>query len=135
MLGKHVHGEIDPHLWQDVRNVMAYVELIRDTKRWTKRFHKDWTDLSRHLGIPLGTLFDQLLYEESADEMKARVFGNLSERGRVTLQEEIDVLKSAKGHEVSEARRKVVAQARALEEQGVIELTRESDEESEEFGG
>ncbi|MGN6218763.1 MAG: anchored repeat ABC transporter, substrate-binding protein [Microbacterium sp.] len=31
VLGKHVHGEIDPHLWQDVRNGMAYVLLIRDT--------------------------------------------------------------------------------------------------------
>ena len=31
MLGKHVHGEIDPHLWQDVRNAMSYTELIRDT--------------------------------------------------------------------------------------------------------
>ncbi len=31
VLGKHVHGEIDPHLWQDVRNAMAYVQLIRDT--------------------------------------------------------------------------------------------------------
>ncbi|MFC8190277.1 anchored repeat ABC transporter, substrate-binding protein [Cellulomonas sp. NPDC057328] len=31
VLGKHVHGEIDPHLWQDVRNGMAYVQLIRDT--------------------------------------------------------------------------------------------------------
>ncbi|MEC5185758.1 anchored repeat ABC transporter substrate-binding protein [Cryobacterium sp. MP_3.1] len=31
VLGKHVHGEIDPHLWQNVRNTMAYVNLIRDT--------------------------------------------------------------------------------------------------------
>jgi anchored repeat ABC transporter substrate-binding protein len=31
VLGKHVHGEIDPHLWHDARNAMAYVELIRDT--------------------------------------------------------------------------------------------------------
>jgi anchored repeat ABC transporter substrate-binding protein len=31
VLGKHVHGEIDPHLWQDVANVKAYVQLIRDT--------------------------------------------------------------------------------------------------------
>jgi anchored repeat ABC transporter substrate-binding protein len=30
VLGKHVHGEIDPHLWQDVNNVKAYVQLIRD---------------------------------------------------------------------------------------------------------
>ncbi|MFW6774251.1 anchored repeat ABC transporter, substrate-binding protein [Nocardioides sp. CPCC 205120] len=31
VLGKHVHGEIDPHLWQDVGNTMAYAQLIRDT--------------------------------------------------------------------------------------------------------
>lgn len=30
VLGKHVHGEIDPHLWQDVKNVKAYAQLIRD---------------------------------------------------------------------------------------------------------
>lgn len=31
VLGKHVHGEIDPHVWQSVPNVMAEVEVIRDT--------------------------------------------------------------------------------------------------------
>lgn len=31
VLGKHVHGEIDPHLWQDAENAKAYVQLIRDT--------------------------------------------------------------------------------------------------------
>ncbi|WP_416905607.1 anchored repeat ABC transporter, substrate-binding protein [Micromonospora echinospora] len=31
VLGKHVHGEIDPHLWQNVRNAISYTELIRDT--------------------------------------------------------------------------------------------------------
>lgn len=30
VLGKHVHGEIDPHLWQDVSNAIAYVKVIRD---------------------------------------------------------------------------------------------------------
>ncbi len=30
VLGKHVHGEIDPHLWQDVRNAKAYVHAITD---------------------------------------------------------------------------------------------------------
>lgn len=30
VLGKHVHGEIDPHLWQNVRNAMAYVQIMRD---------------------------------------------------------------------------------------------------------
>jgi anchored repeat ABC transporter substrate-binding protein len=31
VLGRHVHGEIDPHLWQDVANARAYAQLIRDT--------------------------------------------------------------------------------------------------------
>ncbi|UFU05373.1 anchored repeat ABC transporter, substrate-binding protein [Ruania halotolerans] len=31
VLGAHVHGEIDPHLWQNVGNAQAYVEIIRDT--------------------------------------------------------------------------------------------------------
>lgn len=28
VLGKHVHGEIDPHLWLDAANAAAYVDLI-----------------------------------------------------------------------------------------------------------
>lgn len=31
VLGRHIHGEIDPHLWHDIDNVMAYVNIIRDT--------------------------------------------------------------------------------------------------------
>ncbi len=30
VLGKHIHGEIDPHTWHDVGNVAAFVRLIRD---------------------------------------------------------------------------------------------------------
>ncbi|VEH81985.1 metal ion ABC transporter substrate-binding protein [Corynebacterium kutscheri] len=30
VLGKHVHGEIDPHTWLDVRNVIAWVEVMRE---------------------------------------------------------------------------------------------------------
>lgn len=30
VLGAHVHGEIDPHLWMSVRNTKAYVQVIRD---------------------------------------------------------------------------------------------------------
>lgn len=28
VLGEHIHGEIDPHLWHDVTNVIAYVDVI-----------------------------------------------------------------------------------------------------------
>jgi flagellar motor switch protein FliG len=60
------------------------------------------------------------------DDLVAGVLQNMSERARVTLNEERELLTTVRGSEVSEARRKVVAQARALEEQGLIELTRES---------
>ncbi|WP_020523706.1 anchored repeat ABC transporter, substrate-binding protein [Catelliglobosispora koreensis] len=44
VLGKHVHGEIDPHLWQDVTNVKAYVQLIRDTLSKTDPAGRDYYD-------------------------------------------------------------------------------------------
>lgn len=31
VLGSHLHGEIDPHLWHDLDNAAAYVRIIRDT--------------------------------------------------------------------------------------------------------
>lgn len=37
VLGKHVHGEIDPHLWHDVANAKAYVKIIRDVMSKTDR--------------------------------------------------------------------------------------------------
>ncbi|WP_151952804.1 anchored repeat ABC transporter, substrate-binding protein [Brevibacterium sp. Marseille-P9724] len=30
VLGKHVHGEIDPHMWLSADNAIAYVKVIRD---------------------------------------------------------------------------------------------------------
>ncbi|AZA13342.1 metal ABC transporter solute-binding protein, Zn/Mn family [Corynebacterium choanae] len=30
VIGKHVHGEIDPHVWQNVQNVSAFAQRIRD---------------------------------------------------------------------------------------------------------
>ncbi|KGM08600.1 ABC transporter substrate-binding protein, partial [Cellulomonas bogoriensis 69B4 = DSM 16987] len=31
VLGRHLHGQIDPFLWLDVRNAQVYVEIVRDT--------------------------------------------------------------------------------------------------------
>lgn len=30
VVGRHVHGDVDPHMWLDVANAVAYVEVIRD---------------------------------------------------------------------------------------------------------
>ncbi|BEL08466.1 hypothetical protein Q0Z83_066570 [Actinoplanes sichuanensis] len=61
VLGRHVHGEIDPHLWQDVGNAQAYTELIRDTliaadpagaaaySANTDRYLRELTELDDHV--------------------------------------------------------------------------------------
>lgn len=30
VLGKHIHGEVDPHLWHNVDNAIAYVDVIAE---------------------------------------------------------------------------------------------------------
>ncbi len=41
VIGKHVHGEIDPHMWLDVSNAIAYVEVIRDRLSAVDPAHAD----------------------------------------------------------------------------------------------
>ena len=68
----------------------------------------------------------------SADEAtKANVLGNLSERARETLADEMDLLRGVKGSAVTEARNAVVATARRLEEEGQLVLSRGGDEDDE----
>lgn len=41
VIGRHVHGEIDPHMWLDVANAIAYVEVIRDQLSAIEPEHAD----------------------------------------------------------------------------------------------
>ncbi|MFZ6992754.1 anchored repeat ABC transporter, substrate-binding protein [Curtobacterium sp. RRHDQ66] len=54
VLGVHVHGSIDPHLWQDVRNAQAYVKVIRDSLAAKDPRHAD--DYRRNAARYLDTL-------------------------------------------------------------------------------
>lgn len=66
----------------------------------------------------------------SADEQtRANVLGNLSERARETLVDEMELLRGVKGSAVTEARNAVVAAARRLEEEGQLVLSRGGDDE------
>ena len=68
VLGKHVHGEIDPHLWQDVGNAQAYVELIRDTltaadpagaadyRRNAERYLAELSDLDAYVAATIAAI-------------------------------------------------------------------------------
>ncbi len=73
VLGKHVHGEIDPHLWHSVPNAIAAVQLIRDTlvaqdPAGASVYKKNAADLIEEL--------------ESLDRELAETYGSLPEGAR-----------------------------------------------------
>ena len=63
----------------------------------------------------------------SPESIKAKVLGNLSERARESLVEEMELLRGLKSSEIAEARAAIVAIARQLEEEGSLVLTRAED--------
>ena len=70
-----------------------------------------------------------LALSSSPETIKAKVLGNLSERARESLVEEMDLLRGVRPAEVNEARQAIVAIARQLEEEGSLVLTRADDDE------
>jgi len=62
-------------------------------------------------------------------EVRDKVTGNLSERGRENLLEEIDLLGPVKVKTVEESQQKIVAVIRALEDSGQIEIQRGGEQE------
>jgi flagellar motor switch protein FliG len=63
------------------------------------------------------------------DTVRDKVTGNLSERGRDNLLEEIDLLGPVKVKMVEESQQKIVAVIRSLEDSGQIEIQRGGDDE------
>ncbi|HET6529345.1 MAG TPA: flagellar motor switch protein FliG [Actinoplanes sp.] len=63
------------------------------------------------------------------DAVRDKVTGNLSERGRENLLEEIDLLGPVKVKMVEEAQQKIVSVIRSLEDSGQIEIQRGEQEE------
>ena len=63
------------------------------------------------------------------EEVREKVTGNLSERGRENLLEEIDLLGPVKVKMVEEAQAKIVSVIRSLEDSGQIEIQRGEQEE------
>ena len=75
---------------------------------------------SKQLAVALST---------SPDDIKAKVLGNLSERARETLVDEMELLRGIRPAEVTEARTGIVGVARQLEEEGALVLSRAGDDE------
>jgi anchored repeat ABC transporter substrate-binding protein len=68
VVGRHVHGDTDPHIWLDPANAMAYVRLIRDTLSGldpngaelyasnAARYIEKLTNMDAEIGAKLATL-------------------------------------------------------------------------------
>lgn len=70
-----------------------------------------------------------LALSSSSQSTRAKVLGNLSERARESLVEEMELLRGVRPAEVTEARSSIVAVARQLEEEGSLVLSRSEDDE------
>lgn len=94
VLGKHVHGEIDPHLWQNARNGMAYVQLIRDTLIGADPAHT--AQYVAHAEAYLKTL-------EATDDYMSAALAKIPQQGRylVTTHDAFGYLAHAYGLSVA----------------------------------
>jgi flagellar motor switch protein FliG len=63
-----------------------------------------------------------LALKAASEELKQHVFNNMSERGAAALREEIEYLGSVRVKDVEAAQARMIASARALEEQGEVVL-------------
>jgi flagellar motor switch protein FliG len=104
----------DPEVAESVRNLMfvfADISKLTDREIQTLMREVDQKDLVVAL-------------KGSADEMKDKILGNMSERVRTFITEEMEFLGPMRLSEVEEVQLRIVQQARQLEEQGQISIIR-----------
>jgi flagellar motor switch protein FliG len=86
---------------------------------------------NRHFRDILQNVDNQLLIKAlktTSDEMKNKVFSNLSERASEMLKEDMEVMGPVKLSEVEEAQQEVIKIAKRLESEGRIILTKGGDD-------
>ena len=104
----------DPEVAEAVRNLMFVfddISKLTDREIQTLMREVDQKDLVVAL-------------KGSADEMKDKVLGNMSERVRTFITEEMEFLGPMRLSEVEEVQLRIVQQVRQLEEQGQITIVR-----------
>jgi flagellar motor switch protein FliG len=114
--GKAVLGHIeslDPQLAGDVKRLMfTFEDMLAVDDRGIQRVLRevDKKDLALSLKI-------------ASDAMKEKIFGNMSERARALLQEELGYLGPVRLKEVEAAQARIVDVVKQLEEQGEIVMS------------
>ena len=110
---------LDPEVAEEVRNLMfVFPDLVKLTD-------KELQTLLREVDQK-----DLVIALKAADEeLVAKVLGNMSQRVREFLQEEMDFLGPMRLSEVEEVQLRIVQQARQLEDQGQLTIARGDAEE------
>jgi flagellar motor switch protein FliG len=105
---------LDPEIAEHVRNMMfTFDDLVKLTDRELQTILKEVEQ--KDLVVAL---------KAADEELKERVLGNMSERVRQFVQEEMEFLGPMRLSEVEEVQLRIVQQCRQLEEQGQITIVR-----------
>jgi flagellar motor switch protein FliG len=110
--------EVDPELAARLRDALfTFDDILRLDDRAIQQVLKsvDTRDLATAM-------------KNASDELTTKLLGNLSERARENLVEEIEFLKNVRASDIAEARNRVVRAIRTLEEVGTITIDRGDDE-------
>ena len=104
----------DPEIAEQVRNMMfVFDDLVKLTDRELQVLLKEVEQ--KDLVVAL---------KAADDELKGKVLGNMSERVRQFITEEMEFLGPMRRSEVEEVQLRIVQQCRQLEDQGQIVITR-----------
>jgi flagellar motor switch protein FliG len=104
-----------PDLAEEIkRRMFLFEDIVYLDDRSVQRFLRD-VDLGRDLPLALKT---------ASEEVKNKIYRNLSSRAAETLKESIDYLGPVRMRDVEEAQQRIVSVIRRLEEQGEIIIGR-----------
>ncbi len=112
-------SETDPELAEEIRRKMfVFEDIVKLDDRSVQLVLRevDTKDLA-------------LALKGATDEVKEKIFNNMSKRARALLQEEIEFMGPVRVRDVEEAQQKIIAVIRRLEEAGEIVIARGGGEE------
>ena len=110
---------VDPELATQIKNLMfTFDDLILVDNRSMQRILKEVD--SKELSLAM---------KGASEEVKSKIFGNMSERAGNMLQEELEFMGPVRVKEVEEAQRRILTIVANLEESGEVIIHREGGEE------
>lgn len=112
--------EQEPELAEEIkRRLFTFEDIVQLDDKAVMRVLRE-IDLTRDLPMAL---------KVASEEVKTKIFNNLSKRAVETLQEEMDYLGPVRLRDVEEAQQRIVNTIRKLEEVGEIIIARGGEDE------